>query len=223
MRILTVAFGLLVSIVLIGVGVPRVVASLLKAPAIATVLDAHGGDPLTIDQLDRAARYLRRASKWENSASVRTDLGFLLLLHAEKLDQEDPTRAGLIEEAVDALRDGLERAPVRPHAWVRLAYAEMLKPGPSAEVASLLEQSLTAGRFIGEISVFRIDLLLQNWEHLSFEMRKAVGAQMRYAWEHRSQMLIEVAKRTGREQVLRFAVRSIPGAIDQINASLPNG
>jgi hypothetical protein len=218
-----VGLGVSLSLVLIGLGVPRVVSSLLKGPAIATVRDAHDGDSLRLEELETAARYLRKAAAWEGSAGVRTDLGLLLLMRAEQTDVDDPQREALLDEAAAVLRDGLARAPVRPHAWLRLAYAGMMNSGPSAEVVAELALSLQTGRFVGEIALARIELLLRNWAYLPFEMRTLVGAQIRYAWRHERRGLVELAQMTGTTRIIRFALRTIPGALEEIDSLLSSG
>jgi len=212
--------GIGLSLVLIVLGVPRVVASLLKGPAIGAVSDAHDGDLLSPGQLETAIRYLRRAADWEASVGLRTDLGFLLLSQAEQIAVDGPKREALLDEAGAVLRDGLARGPVRPHAWLRLAYVEMMQSGPSAEVAAVLGRSLEAGRFVGEISLVRMELLLRNWAHLPFEVRALVGEQIRYVWRRQPGKLIVLARITGTTQILRLSLRSIPGSLEMIDRHL---
>ncbi len=220
MRWLILIFGLLFSFVLLSLGVPRVVASVLKAPAFVTLLAAHGGEPQPSEQLGRAAGYLEAAARWESSGRIRTDLGFLLLLQSAQSDPEDPKRVELARQAAEALREGLLRGPAGPHSWIRLAYARMIETGPSPEVAALLEQSLEAGGFVGEITVSRLELLLRNWDHLPPDARTLTGKQLRFAWKRDRRRLIEIAKQTNRAHIIRFAIRSMPGALDQFDAAL---
>ena len=52
-----------------------------------------------------------------------------LLLIAEKLPRADSNARAYVQRAIDALKDGLARAPANPYAWARLAYAEALSQG----------------------------------------------------------------------------------------------
>ena len=112
------------------------------------------------------------------------------------------------------------RAPARPHGWVRLAYARTIGDGPSPEVAALLARSLEAGAFVGEITLARLELLLRTWDHLRPETRGSTGKQIRFAWEHDENGLIGVARRSGRVPIVRFALRTLPGALDQFDAGV---
>ena len=58
---------------------------------------------------------------------------------------------------------------------------------------------------------------------LPFEVRVQVGEQMRYAWRPRRSALVALARMTGTTRILRFALRSIPGALAEIDALLSSG
>ena len=220
MRWFTIIPGLGLASALLFLAVPRVVASVLKAPAFSAVLAAHRGTPQPAGRLDQAAGYLESAARWETSGRLRTDLGYLRLLQAMQADPADPQKAELARRAAGALREGLLRAPARPHSWVRLAAARTIEDGPNPEVAALLAQSLEAGAFVGEITLARLELLLRTWDHLRPGPRRSTGKQIRFAWEHDRAGLIEVARRSGRAPIVRFALRPIPGALDQFDAAL---
>jgi hypothetical protein len=69
----------------------------------------------------------------------------------------------------------------------------------------------------------RLELLLSTWETLPAELRIAVGKQIRYAWPNKRQKLIEAAKRTGTVHIIRFAIQSLPGALNQLDAAIGAG
>ena len=223
MRRFTAIACLLLASVLLVLGVPRVVASMLKAPAFMTVLAAHRGETRPAGRLERAAGYLEAAARWEGSGRLRTDLGFLRLLQAAATDRDDPRRSELAARASEALREGLLRAPAQPHSWVRLAYARTLETGPSPEVAALLAQSYRAGAFVGEITLARLELVLANWNDLPFDLRVSTGKQIRYAWTHEKDGLVEIARQGGAAHVIRLALRSLPGAVERLDADLARG
>ena len=220
MRWFTIIAGLGLASALLFLAVPRVVASVLKAPAFSAVLAAHRGTPQPAGRLDQAAGYLEAAARWEGSGRLRTDLGYLRLLQAAARVRDDSRRADLAGQATAALREGLLRAPAQPHSWVRLAYARTLETGPSPEVAALLAQSYAAGAFVGEITLSRLELLLANWNDLAFDVRVFTGKQVRYAWTHEKDALVDIARRGGGGHVIRLALRSLPGAVDRFDAAL---
>ena len=136
---------LLLSIALLTLAVPRVVASVLKAPAHRSILIVESGKTSGAESLARAAAYVERATSWERSARLYGELGFLTLLQAFKTNRDDPARPALIGKASDSLRQALQLSPARPHPWVRLAYARALEGAEPAELADLLAQSVSVG------------------------------------------------------------------------------
>ncbi len=221
MRWSAALIGFFIGVSLLWLGTPRVIASVLKAPAFMTLLSAHHGKPQPLERLEKAAGYLKTAAQWEDSGRVRTDLGFLLLLQATQVDPEDPRRSALARQTAEALREGLVRAPAQPHSWLRLAYARVIETGPSPEIAALLAHSVEAGPFVGEITISRLELLLRTWGDLSPDLRSYTGKQVRYAWKNDHRGLIKAAKRSDRAYIIRFALRTVPGALDQFDAAMP--
>ena len=65
---------------LLVLGVPRVIASVLKAPAFSTLLAAERGERPPEERLEIATASLEQAMYWEKSGRVRGELGNLLLL-----------------------------------------------------------------------------------------------------------------------------------------------
>jgi hypothetical protein len=213
---------LLLAIPLLWLGVPRLVASILKAPAHRTVSMVQNGRTPASEQLERAAVHLERVTSWEESTGLFADLGFLRLLQAVQTDPDDPQRPVLAGQAAEALHQALLLSPARPHPWVRLAYARAIGGAEPSEVAGLLAGSVSVGPFVGEIAITRLELLLRAWDHLSPEMRRYTAEQIRYIWTNdASSDLIQVAKRTPRPQVIRFALRPIRGAVERLDAAVP--
>jgi hypothetical protein len=130
-RSVILTFGLIVSVLLISLGTPRVIASVLKAPAFTALRAAHAGRPTAADQLEIATTYLQKAIAWEQSGQLNGDLGFLLLLQAAQRQADDPARLKLARRSAVAIETALALAPANPHGWLRLAYAETILHGPS--------------------------------------------------------------------------------------------
>ena len=116
MRWVATLIGLFVAIALLWLGTPRLITSVLKAPAFVTVLTAHHGEPQPLERFEKATQYLETAARWEASGRIRTDVGFLLLLQPTQLNSGDPRKASLAQQAAKALRDGLLLARARPHS-----------------------------------------------------------------------------------------------------------
>lgn len=198
-------------------GVPRFVASLLKAPAHATVLAIEAGQSPPPTQLERAALYLEKARKWETSAQLDAALGFVRLLEAAHMDPTDAARGPAAHLAAETLRQSLRLSPARPHPWVRLAYARDLEGATGAEVARLLEQSTAVGGYVGEVALVRLRKLLQHWDTLPPDMRLYTFRQIRYIWANDQGFIFQAAQQTSKASIIRFALRTVPGAVDRFN------
>lgn len=215
---LALAVPLLLSIALLTLGVPRVVASVLTAPAHRTVLIVGSGKTAEAPALALAADYVERATNWQQSAQLVGELGFLRLLQTFQTDRDDPARPALIGEASDSLRQALRLSPARPHPWVRLAYARALEGADPTELAQLLAQSVRAGPYVSEIAVTRLDLLLRLWTHLPPDLRTYTMKQVRYIWPHASYELLRVVADTPRPEIIRFALRTVSEAVPRVDA-----
>ena len=221
MQRLVALIALLLPITLLWLGTPRVIASILKAPAHGTISDIFHGKRPGSAQLKRASGYLGLATRWEESAALYTDLGHLLLLEASHAEADDPERKALAGQAMEALRQGLLLSASRPHPWVRLAYARAVAGAHPADVAAVLARSVEVGPFVSEIAISRLGLLLRVWDHLSPEMRRYTFKQIRYVWNNDAFELIKVAKQTPRPDIIRFALRPISKAVERLDLAVP--
>ena len=221
MRWMTALILSLVGIALIMLGVPRVSDSFLMLPAYKAISDMRHGKQQGLEQLERAAVYLERATEIEQSAELYTDLGYLRLLRAIQSDPEASERGELAAAATDSFRHALILSPARPHPWVGLAYSRTLEDAPSSEIVALLEQSIVVGPFVGEILTSRLELLLEVWPQLSPEVRRYASRQIRYAWANDWRGVIEVAKRTTRLEIIRYSLRPVPGALSRLDRAVP--
>jgi hypothetical protein len=212
---------ILVASAIIWLGMPRLVASALKAPAQASLVRIQAGKTPTSSELERAVAHLKRAHVWEASAQLRSEIGFLRLLDAFQLDPSDETRSAKARLAAEFFTESLYLSPARPHPWVRLAYARELEGSTGAELSRLLQQSVAVGPFVGEIALVRLNLLLKHWGSLSPDLRLYTFSQIRYMWASDRSFVLEAGKRTSKPHIIRFALRTVPGAIDQFDRVNP--
>lgn len=219
MRSLSGLLILIIASISLWLAIPRVIASALRAPAYGSVLATSEGMPLRDDQVERAVQFLVAASQWENSRRARTDFADLLIIQARDMRREKPQRLDMARKASLAYRDALGQAPVDPQTWVDLAQAKSIATGPSQEIASLLAQSLTVGPQVARITVSRAMLLLNNWEHLTPGIKEQTQAQVRFAWTYDWAGLTRLVREESSAEVIRGAIRSIPGAVEQFDSA----
>ena len=209
---------LFLSIAILSLAVPRVVASVLTAPAQRTILTVESGKTSEAERLVRAATYVERATDWEQSSQRFGELGFLRLLQVFQTDRDDPARPALIGEASQSLQHSVQLSPARPHPWVRLVYARALEDADPSELADLLAQSIRTGPYVSEISVTRLELLLRLWKHITPKTRTYAMKQVRYIWPKAGGKLLRVVQNTPRPDIIRFALRHDPEALERVDA-----
>jgi hypothetical protein len=67
----------------------------------------------------------------------------------------------------------------------------------------------------------RLELLLEVWPQLSPKVRRYASRQIRYAWANDKQGVIGVMRRTPRPEIIRFALRPVPGALSELGKVIP--
>lgn len=222
MRWLLPFLAISLSLALLILGVPRFVSSVLRAPAHDTLTKIAAGEVPPPDQLERAAKHLEKARRWEFSAKLSAEIGFLRLLQAFQMDETDPDRAVVAALATENLKESLRLSPARPHPWVRLAYARAIENADPTEVVYLLEQSIDVGPYVGEIAIVRLKRLLADWKYLSPDLRRYAFRQVRWVWTSEKSYLKRAARQTSRPDIMRFALRPIPGAVEEFDRSAPS-
>lgn len=179
------------------------------------------GEVPPIDQLERAADHLERARRWETSAKLSGEIGFLRLLQAFQMEESDPSRVSIAAAATASLKESLRLSPARPHPWVRLAYARAIENAEPSEIVGLLGHSVEVGPYVGEIAIVRLKKLLAEWEHLSSGLRLYAFQQVRWVWNSEKSYILRAARKTTRPEIMRFALRPVPGAVEQFDRAAP--
>ncbi len=158
---------------------------------------------------------------WESSAQLTSEIGFLRLLEAFQMAPLNAVRSAKARLAAEHFTESLNLSPARPHPWVRLAYARDIEGSTGVEIARLLRQSISVGGFVGEIALVRLKMLLKHWDSLSPGLRLYTFKQIRYMWASDRSFILEAGKQTSKPHIIRFALRAVPGALDQFDRVSP--
>ena len=196
---------------LVGVGalylaLPRTVAAILKLPGNPVLTRVQEQKPVDGLALETLVATRKQALIWAESGRDSAVMGLAQLLLARGTDDAQGYDQALVTDAIGSLREGLALGPASPHAWTRLAYADLVANGPSARVASALEMSLATAPFEPRLLRVRVELCLWAWPYLSPEVRRLVDEQIRLAWQRTRPELVVIARHTGRENVVRAAL-----------------
>lgn len=195
---------------LLVLSVPRTIGALSALPGDRILRQIQRGETVDAAALGTLISSRERASAWRRRGGDHADmaLGNLVLatLNAER-DGPDPEPIRL---AVRSLKASLALTPVNPHAWSRLAYAQILRDGPSADVAASIRMSVYLGPHETDLVFSRLRLSFVAWSHLTEEDRELVARQIRFAWKISDEELALLAMATGRYKEIRLALLETP-------------
>ena len=219
-RAVTIVLVAIAAAAILYLGIPRTIAAFIMLPDDRTLRNIRAGEAVEPQRLEWFVTSRRRALAWIESGRVRNDLGLaelLLALPAEPEAEPDQERIG---RASGAFHDGLSSAPASPHAWTRLAYAEMLAAGPSSSVASALTMSMLTARYEPDLLFARLELCLINWSYFSRSDRDQVLDQVRIAWRQAPDRLVKVAIGSNGLGAVRAALARTPKDLSEFEQRL---
>ncbi len=205
-RIVAGLFSLSLAGLLLYLAVPTAIAAILSLPGNDILARIKKGEAVTTRELEVFLGSRKRALSWVKSAQTYTDLGLGELLLAQRSGQDDSYDQDLLTSAISNLKTGLGRAPARPYAWTRLAYAQLIADGASWEVAQALRMALDTAPYEPRLLLPRLELCLLSWPYLSRTTREATLDQVRIAWQLFPQRLIELARHTNQSNLIRSAL-----------------
>ena len=222
-RVLAVGLTGLLAGGLLYFSAPRTIAAFSSLPGNPVLVRIQNVQRVSVKSLRTLIETRKRALRWLGSGRTYTDLGLAQLLLTQELAGDGDLDRMRLEETTDSLRAGLTRGPARPHAWTRLAYAEYLAEGASPRMAQALEMAITTAPFEPRLLFTRLELSLVAWPYFADEGRRLTGDQVRLAWRRSRDRLVELARHTHREDVVRVALSGSAEDLARFEARLAGG
>ena len=208
---------------LVYLSAPRTMAAFSSLSGDPVLVRIQNGQRVSVKRLRTLIETRKRALRWLGSGRTHTDLGLAQLLLAQELAGDGDLDRVRLEAATDSLRAGLTRAPARPHAWTRLAYAQYLAEGASPRMARALEMAIATAPFEPRLLFTRLELSFLAWPHFVEDSRRLVHEQVRLAWRRSQGRLVELARYTHREDVARAALSGSAEDLARFEARLAGG
>lgn len=216
---LTLAGIAIAGMALLYLAVPRTIGAFQMLPGNRTILEIARGGDASRESLEVLAASRRRAADWLDSGRLWSDLAAAELLIAESGDAGADRDS--IRRAAAALRTSLRLAPASPHAWTRLAYAEMLlHDGPTDAAASALAMSMLTGRYEPDLMFARLELGFLAWPNFAIADRELVLDQVALAWRKSPKRLLDAALATDGTGILRGAFAGDPAILADLERRL---
>lgn len=200
-----------VGLILLGFGLPRLIAGIAAAPA-ARVQEL--GRTATPADLAVLAESDAAALRWVHSGRRLKQLG---LAQAALVDHATGGAAAveLRDAARQNLKAGLALSPADPAAWAALAEVDFAEGAASSLAPRALVLSLLTGPNEPAIFWRRLDLCLGMWPSIAASDRAPVMDQLRRAWLEDPRRLADLARRRDAAEPVRAALEGEPAAIER--------
>jgi hypothetical protein len=183
------AFPAALALLLLALGIPQTIDSILWFLTGDTPSQLGGGSPASPDQAEANAALLEKADAWTGDPPARMRAGILRLRLAPANGTVDQKQ---LQRAIDDLTDGLARDPANSLAWAALSQAQILA-GNTGEAKDSLTTSLLLGEHEIGLSLWRCELGLQLWGSLDSDDRNLWNEQVRMAWDNQPRKLADLA------------------------------
>ena len=207
--------GLFVAGALLLLALTRFLGAVSALPAGHALIAIREGRPVADDEVARAVAALEQSLRWGGThAKSLSDLALLKLMQIDG-DVIGPGESRLLTESLAAQRASLALAPANADGWARLTYAHYALSGLDRASLDALEMSFRSGRLERAPMVFRLQLILREWDALDPEMRALGRVQIRQLARHDPRALDAltdvylVSSGTSRE-IIRAALASSP-------------
>jgi tetratricopeptide (TPR) repeat protein len=153
--------------------------------------------------------------------SAEADLWEANRAYNQALQSDDELlRVAALKQAEAQIPQSLEGRPMNPHAWslwARIAYLR----GKDEVATDRLETLLSLAPFEKIDSLYRIDLAVRLWWHLSRRAREEIEKEVRFSWGINRSELLQLAKSTPEHLVLiRRALAFDPNALAAFDSAL---
>lgn len=219
-RALAAGLCLIVAVVLLVQGVPRLVSAFSTFPASPVLHKLQMLEEVGDADLRTLVDAQNGGIRWAPSGREYTDMALGQLLLAERLPVGSAERDRLLGESIAALRTGLALAPGNPFAWTRLAQAETLRERGAPEAMAALRLAFDTAPYEPRLMFIRLRIGLVNWKWLGAGDRKLIFRQIRQAWDLKPGRLVDTALDVNRINVVRAALFSNREALAEFEKRL---
>lgn len=200
----------LAAVVLVGLGLPRLIGVLVSADGEPVLRKLQDQQPVTAEELTTLIEAQQSAAFWLSDGRILTDLGLGALLLSESQRRGDPAAKAALLQAIEALEEGVARAPASPYAWSRLAYARALAEGWSPRALAALRLALITAPYEPRLLWSRLRMAFLAWPQMASEDREVVYQQVRWAWQANPKELAQLAVEAQQLNLVRAALARMP-------------
>jgi len=157
----------------------------------------------SVEEWTYVRRRLREARDLDpGQPNYLEDIARLYELRALPLKSGDALAQGYLRQALEYQREALRRRPGSPYTWSNIALLNARLPEPGREFESALRNAALLGPWEPGVQIALAEIGLRHWDALAPETRAAMRANVARALRRQDAKLFELARRTGRLDVL---------------------
>ena len=222
-RRLLAGLALLLGALILGLALPRVLASAVLALRDPVIQRIDAGEPVSDAELLGLVASRELALGWVEDRETHDERATALARRAFEQEPQSATQRATLAQAVAALRAGLALGPAEPKGWMQLADLLVLLEGdPNRKAAEALLLSMRTGAYqTPDFLNRRLFWALAHWTFYDEGERRRIGDQIRLAWRLAPEELAELVLHVPDFRApITAALEQVPGAPAQLGAAL---
>lgn len=106
----------------------------------------------------------------------------------------------------------LAKAPHFPYAWTALAHTRLQQSQPPEQVAAALLRSFETGPYEPQLVLYRLQLLLPLWGHLTPVEQNTVRNQLQISWQERPRHTVQALTSAHAQWLLGDSIGTDPAS-----------
>lgn len=170
------------AVVLLSLSWPRLQASLRYLPVDTALSKYRESRQVNTQQLDGLIERAREAIALHDQYRYREGLSELQILSGQDVTKPYWQRRQVLEQSISSALEVVERAPVKPRTWLRIARTRAFLGYPRDEVMPAWKMSVLTGRVEPTLMLLRLELGFRYFNGLDRESRLLLRDQAVLTW-----------------------------------------
>lgn len=189
--LIQVLIPLMLSVLLVVLAVPRVVANLMMVFPDTVFDHVQTAENPKHDMILKAVDRIEQALHWNQENRYWFQIGSLYYELIGSDEYDDLENQAFARRAVEAYAMCLSRSPVEPDVWYLLAVSRFIIDKYDKSLLGLVKNSIYTGRIVPDLMLDRLTFISLYSEDLDDELRALTKDQVRLAWSLDPKGLVE--------------------------------
>lgn len=213
-------FALVVGGVLVGSASTGLFSSFALLPADNLMSRLADGETVTTAALGAGELHRKNALALKQDSQIWIELGTIYFERARRLGPRHNGYGIFLDRCIDALRNGLARAPARPRAWTMLAQASLARHGANEAFGPILRAAIHAAPDDLRLLLIHVKLGLAAWGGLDAPTRKLVAQRFGLGLDTMPAAMARLAENNGMTDRVRQILANDPTRRQRFDAAV---